>query len=573
MNSGLSNTLMKDLKLQTLWEVSRGENLEGANLLIVGIMGSILGIVAAFVFFAISALFISRFVILIFVMVLSPIAFIAFILPKLSGYKDQWVSALIHQSFFAPLYFMLTFVVIKITSSLGSAIETGSWTDLVGTAANGLGPQRTPVGGVNLMVMFMVIIAMLIASLIISKQFADKAGSLASGLSNWVSGKAGGATFGLAGKIGRETLGRAGERISSSDRLKAAIDRKGPKGWYARSALWTGGKMASGSMDIRGTALGKKAGAGTPYTGGYAAILKERKERKEIAGKARRGIASRDALKNGVEASAIPASARNADQLKAVDDMERELARMSDKEIEAIVGSNKELLKSQEFANAISVKQLEAINKSESISTADKDTLKATRFGSISKIDDAAGIAALAIPAAARTPDQAAAAKAVEDARTAAKGLTTTELEMLDPTLFNNEEFVSQLKAGQVEDVMKSNKFTTSQKAGLISRRRKPLTDALASGNIPRVQSIIKKTDAKTLVSYMNIPGPSGINIALDPAVLPTYTTRTLKKMAPEMSDDQIRILRAALGHHGDPAVQAWLLDSSPGGGMHEFNA
>ncbi len=74
----------------------------------------------------------------------------------------------------------------------------------------------------------------------------------------------------------------------------------------------------------------------------------------------------------------------------------------------------------------------------------------------------------------------------------------------------------------------------------------------------------------------MRTPGRGGINIALDPAVLPVYTPKTLQRMAAQdsMSDNDISTLRAAILGAGLPATHpsvAWLMD--PDKGMIDFPA
>ena len=51
-------------------------------MIIVGVMGTIVSLIAAFVFFAVAIMLVIRFVVLIFVLILSPLAFMGFILPQ-----------------------------------------------------------------------------------------------------------------------------------------------------------------------------------------------------------------------------------------------------------------------------------------------------------------------------------------------------------------------------------------------------------------------------------------------------------------------------------------------------------
>src|SRR3989344_7809791 len=111
---GLSTSLMVPLQLTSLWKANQ-IGLNGKTMIIVGVMGTIVSLIAAFVFFAVAIMLVIRFVVLIFVLILSPLAFMGFILPQLKQYKDQWQEALLGQAFFAPIYFMLTWIVIIVS--------------------------------------------------------------------------------------------------------------------------------------------------------------------------------------------------------------------------------------------------------------------------------------------------------------------------------------------------------------------------------------------------------------------------------------------------------------------------
>jgi hypothetical protein len=147
------------------------------------------------------------------------------------------------------------------------------------------------------------------------------------------------------------------------------------------------------------------------------------------------------AKKAVVEGSSAPVGS------PAIGEMEKALAKLSDKETEALVSSNRDLLESQNFANAISVKQLEALNKSDQFSESDKSTLKNKRFSDIN---------------AAMAPSGAGASSV----RTNIRNLSDTELEMINAEHLENADFVSHLKSSQFESISKSSKFTTNQQEG-----------------------------------------------------------------------------------------------------------
>ena len=163
-NGGLANSLMEPLGLQSIWNIKG--SLTGYTLLIAGVMGTVVSLIAAFVFFAIAILFIIRFVVLLFVLALSPIAFLSFVLPELKKYRDQWWGALSGQAFFAPIYFLLTWIVIVIARNILEPLNPGSGMAAVISAEAGKNvPDPSSVG---IFVNYAMIITLLIASLVIA---------------------------------------------------------------------------------------------------------------------------------------------------------------------------------------------------------------------------------------------------------------------------------------------------------------------------------------------------------------------------------------------------------------------
>lgn len=284
-NTGLSNKLMQPLKLTSIWNNKDIEVLAGKKTITIGVMGTILSLIAAFVFFAVAVMLVIRFVVLIFVLILSPLAFIGYILPQLKTYKDQWIEALMGQAFFAPIYFMLTWIVIKISTGIiespaGKIMETGSFatafTGIVGADGNALPP---PLSSIAILMNFIIVIVFLIASLIIAKKWADKAGHGVPGLTKWATGLAGGATLGMAGRLGRGTIGRAGAAVGDNEGLKERAAKGGVGGMAARLALATGRKTGSASFDVRGTPLSSSLGAGQAQKGGFIELKKTQAKR------------------------------------------------------------------------------------------------------------------------------------------------------------------------------------------------------------------------------------------------------------------------------------------------------
>ncbi|MBI2086789.1 MAG: hypothetical protein HYT69_01295 [Candidatus Zambryskibacteria bacterium] len=545
---GLSNAFMQHLNLQTLYEAP---NLNSTTIITIGVFGSIMLLIAAFVFFAVALLFIIRYVILILVLVLSPIAFVAYILPSGTGiekYRKQWVDALLGQSFFAPIYFMLTWVTLSILSGVTKSFGAG--TTAVGSEA-GLGGLASVVGGtINsgafiMLINFIIVIVLLIASLMIAKEWANKAGGGIGKLTSWATGTvAGGATFGLAARAGRYGLGGAAEVFKES-KLYKRLEARSPDSAMARLTLAAADKTRKASFDVRGSRVGGiLAGvgleAGQAQQGGIEAERKAVEEFFERPGteahkkRQERGRAAQNELD-------IIAGATLGAPAGAVTAMEKAMAKMSDKEIEAIVDSNRKLLESQAFANALSVKQLEALNKSDKISETEKDTLKARRFNTINAAMAVGGAGAAAVAAD-------------------IKALSDPELEMINPAYLTDQDFVGQLRGGQVEAINKSNKFTRRQKDEFKAVRREPLDTAIAAGNAAVAQDELRKFSPKEITAL-------GMPTMTNPIVLGAYTPNVLKRMATEMNTANIQTLRTLLlvTFPAGTATGDWLRDANTG--------
>lgn len=359
--TGIADSLMRPLNLTSIWNAADG--LSGSKLLTIGVMGTIVTLIAAFVFFAVAIMFIIRFVVLIFVLILSPLAFVGFILPATEKYRDQWKEALIGQAFFAPIYFLLTWIVIKVSRGLltGGGDMATALTGTIGSSGQAQAPTPENLG---ILVNFIVMIVLLIASLIIAKEWANKAPGGVSKLTGWAMGAAGGATLGVAGRFGRGTLGRAGGAIGESERLKEAAAKGGASGMAARLALATGRKTAKSSFDIRGTDLGGTLEAGK--AGGKGGFAEFRKKKAEAEAKF--------AISLAPSAKAVAKDKALSGNKEEIDEKLKDLDKEKSKRVEEI-RNNEELIAAEKKERSAydAVSRLEAEAQStEGTVTADK---------------------------------------------------------------------------------------------------------------------------------------------------------------------------------------------------------
>lgn len=280
---GLSNAFMQHLSLTSLYKVAGNGQITIPGIITIGVMGSIMLLVAAFVFFAVAIMLVIRYVILILVLILSPIAFIAVILPALKPQATKWKDALIGQAFFAPIYFMLTWVTLSVLGGVMNSFQVavGTTSGSVVSALNGIqtdadGNVVPNAGTFSMFLNFAVVIAFLIISLIIAKDWANKAGPGVAGLTKWAMGAAGGATLGMAGRFGRGTVGRAGAAVGESEWLKKRAEKGS---MAARLTLAAGRKTGGASFDVRGTPLGGTLEAGKAQKDGFIELKKQQAKR------------------------------------------------------------------------------------------------------------------------------------------------------------------------------------------------------------------------------------------------------------------------------------------------------
>lgn len=247
--AGLSDIYMEALKMQTfMGDASTASDAAASvggfanqfmKIGIATILGSVFFLVAAFVFFAAAVLFIIRAVVLMLVMLLSPLAFVAQILPASQAQKlaGDWWDALFSQTFFAPLYMALTYAVAK-------AIQSGGFSNLLnitGNQASFAAVLTSPASdNVAIIVNYVILIILMVATLLI----ASKLGAYGSGM---VMGWGKGLQKWGQGVAGRNTLGRLGGMLERN--MKGGIFDKSPTLKTLRSvttgALY-GAKFGSG---------------------------------------------------------------------------------------------------------------------------------------------------------------------------------------------------------------------------------------------------------------------------------------------------------------------------------------
>lgn len=279
----ISGSYMRILKIHTwfsseLLEIIRGNDTK--IILTISVFTSIFLLIVSVLFFVMAIMLATRFIVLIFLMVLSPIAFVSIAIPNGQTIFNKWKDSLVSQAFFAPIFFALTWVSLRLASSLDiSGLDTAKWSQL---------PDATNNPGVQVLLLnYALVIGFAIMALVLAKQTATKAVGFAQ-----ISGAIGAGAVGATAWAGRNTMGRTASRIAESKWLN---DRAG-KSATAMATLQAARKVGSGSFDFRGikdTSLGKVTrmdkiidssvvgDVSEKAKGGYNAQLKRQIEKKD----------------------------------------------------------------------------------------------------------------------------------------------------------------------------------------------------------------------------------------------------------------------------------------------------
>lgn len=247
MKAGLSDIYMEALKLQTVFDakgIPATDTLAAAGgfanqFIKVGLatlLGSVFFLVAAFVFFAAGIMFISRAVVLMFLMLLSPLAFVAHVLPnsQAQALGKQWWDMLFKQTFWAPLYMALTYAVAK-------AIQSGGFRDLLKITENQASfaaLMSSPASdNVGIIVNYIILIAAMVTTLLIASSMGAKGSKMMMEWGQKAQGWGMGVLKGVPGGLAARSVGGFARAMTSSDALKASTNP------LARAALRTANRL------------------------------------------------------------------------------------------------------------------------------------------------------------------------------------------------------------------------------------------------------------------------------------------------------------------------------------------
>ena len=206
-SGGISDEFMNALKIQTTAAYQQGAT-NALTIIQSGIYGTILQLIAAFVFAAAAFLFFIRIGLLMVLMVFSPFYFMGLIVPKVEEkISKPWLDMFIDQCLILPIFMFFAYITLRVITNPGfqSIINPN---DGAGTAS------------VGMFIQYFIAIILICISLVaalkyanVGKDFVNKGIKTAK---KWGSG----AVSGTAGFAGRNTFGAAATKANESEFMK-----------------------------------------------------------------------------------------------------------------------------------------------------------------------------------------------------------------------------------------------------------------------------------------------------------------------------------------------------------------
>lgn len=272
-NERISTLILNKVGLQTIFGEGKEVNtkiFEAGNSWLISFMAIILFIITAFVMFTLAFILISRFIVLILLIMVSPIGVAGLAVPGLKSWADKWWHTLFQQTITAPILLLMLYIALsviadeKFLTGFGTTSESG-WVGWI-TGTSNLG------GLASMLLSFLIAMGLLLAVV----YFAKTLSAVGAG---WATKTAGKLSFGATAFGMRSTAGWGANRAAKYLR-STAIGRVPLIGTGAVRGLE---RVATSNFDVRGATIGgglKGIGvdAGATQKGGYKADLKARIE-------------------------------------------------------------------------------------------------------------------------------------------------------------------------------------------------------------------------------------------------------------------------------------------------------
>ena len=264
-SGGISDEFMRALKIQTADAYQTGST-DPLTIIQSALYGTVLQLIAAFVFLAAAFLFIIRVGLLIVLLVFSPFYFIGLIVPKVEEkISKPWLDMIINQCLILPIFMFFMYIAMRVITNPG-------FQSIINPAAGSTLLQGTAAATIGMFMQYFIAITLICISLFAALKYAsvgkDFVNSSIKTAKKWGSG----AVSGTAGFAGRNTVGMAATKLHESEGFRKFAADKPILGGIASKAL---GGVGSASFG------GKKGG----FTGARKEADKKNKALFEHIGK------------------------------------------------------------------------------------------------------------------------------------------------------------------------------------------------------------------------------------------------------------------------------------------------
>ncbi len=242
-NIDLSGMIMDGLNLTTIYDSTKNNNTATSAASIVGVSGLlnaftrlVLFLITTFVFFALSALLIGRFVMLVVLMATSPIGFVGEVIPGIGTFSTAWRKSLQDQVLIAPAIMFFMLLTIRLSQILAKQASTGP---------------------MMVFFNFFLVVYLLLKSVSLTKSLSGPMGNFVDKIAQVGTGLALGAATGGTALVARQVAGRGANALANSkygQRLSnAAASGSFIGGNIAKATLGTLKSASTGTFDMRNT--------------------------------------------------------------------------------------------------------------------------------------------------------------------------------------------------------------------------------------------------------------------------------------------------------------------------------
>lgn len=517
LNYGIAGHIMQSTGLSTFWQNVTNPQANPIALLALALFATIGTIVCL----AAAIMLTIRLVVLTFLMISSPIGFAGMAIPFFHKFSNDWWNRVIHQSFFAPIMFLLIFISLKLADSFSSATSQSAGLGAVATSPNAL--------DMGVILVFMLVCGFLLASIIVAHRFGAMGAQGAIGFSKKL---VLGAYGGIGGVAGTNTLGRGGAAFQKRYQQWA-----GNRGRLARTVLINSG-LDAGIMKASDKVKNSKYGGSKSFV----------EVQKNLEARSGALAHAAEAAHLGKELGDAMALAQDRDQTTAVrekaeKDIARVLQQMSANDIAQTDYVKKGAAGIEILARNLSADKFDEMMKNKDLEADKKEGLIAGRF---SQLEGYLGEIA--------REDYT---HAGEVKKWSAKDLE--QLAKFKGTTFNtligqsNAKGDSLISGDQFEALSKSNALTNTQKQYVKDNSTgSRIEGRLKDGKITEALDLMKEINGNKARAKLSS------RVLTDPEVAKTLSVPTLLAIVTEdklSEDDRVKLAREIKKRAGEEAI------------------